>query len=87
MPFTVSQQPRGEAQVGLTAQQDKGDLSRALVPGPVSRRVSEELQVRSEMQQAGGELSRPLMSVLASGEPQGDRQKQNQLLDRSKKTP
>ena len=87
VPFTVSQQPRGEAQIGLTAQQDKGDVSRALVPGPVSRRVSEELQVRSKMQQAGGELSRPLMSVLASGEPQGERQKQNQLLDRSKKTP
>jgi len=57
------------------------------VPVTVSRRVSEEVQVRSKMQQAGGELSRPRMSALASGEPQGDRHTQNQLLDRSKKTP
>jgi len=87
MPFPASQQPSGEAQVGLTAQQDKGDLARALVPVPVSRRVNEELQVRSKMKQAGGEPSRPRMSVLASDEPQGDRHKQNQLLDRSKETP
>jgi len=83
----VSQQPSGEAQIRLRAQLDSGNLLRSVVLVQVSRHVSGELRVRSNMQQAGCELTRALMSVLTSTELRGDRQKQNQLSDRSKKMP